>query len=59
MAVPQQYVEYGPEASASSYGGGSISSQGVSMEQWAALNPYGSGAGVPADIQKQWESFLV
>lgn len=51
LAVPQyeQYEE--------SYGSKSTSQ--VSRDQWAALNPYGTGAGVPADIQRQWDSFLV
>ena len=32
----------------------------ISRDQWAALNPYGYGSGgVPDDIQRQWESFLV
>ena len=67
MAVPQydQYDEYGSKSPSSSNGGSSSSSSyggsssGVSSDQWAALNPYGSGAGVPADIQRQWDSFLV
>lgn len=54
LAVPQYEQQYDD---ASSYGSKSTSHQ-VSHAQWAALNPYGSGAGVPADIQQQWDSFL-
>ena len=37
-----------------------VSGPRINRDQWAALNPYGYGSGgVPDDIQRQWESFLV
>ena len=54
LAVPQ-YEQYGGDDE--SYGSKSTSQ--VSHAQWAALNPYGTGAGVPAVIQRQWDSLLV
>lgn len=31
----------------------------ISHDDWASLNPYGKGPEVPAEIQSQWNSFMV